>query len=316
MLWLLALTALAAPQVHYHPDEVARASDQYARAAEQAGRLWEQRVGEVSARADALLEWELGIDLLGEAAEGDRAALKEQEERFHREKAVIEVFGQVMMDDFNEVFSTSMERALAALPGEELRCAAQIPVGRSVPGIPQRMQDNPDCTGPSASEGVAQAMDRDPALRAALDEILALEWPALSAVNGQSPAYGGGDGWLSPQELLRRTQGEALRRIAEEDDAARVPFQAALEEGESPEALRALLDRSHAIDAQTAAARTALGAPVLALAEARLQRAWATDPGWCARPASLGGCAGEDRTVEGLKILRDDGKFARRYLVR
>ena len=310
VLVLLSLAALAAPTGHYYPAEIAAQSALYARAAEQAGGTFEARSAEASTRAAALLEYELGLDLLGDRAPAaERVAHAALEQQYNRELATVEAFANVLMEDFDTEFTAAMARALEAHPGEEQECAGQVPVGRAIPGIPQRTQDNPDCVGEPLSATLAAAMDADPALATALEEILAIEWPVFSEVSEASAPIGAGD-WASVTAVVRLKAADELVRIDREDELARTEFAAAVEEGATQEQLEAMVADAHALDARTASLRADVGGPVLDLAEARLGRHGAA-PAWCARPPALGGCTGADRTRETVEILKADRKFLR-----
>lgn len=307
---LIALvTSLALAGGYYHPDDIAMASQVYARAATEAGGSFEAATSRSEAMARALEDYELALDLLGDVAPAaERTRHQELLTRYNREHAKLEAFAGVMMEDFDAELTGAMERAIQSTAPDAVECAAMIPQGKPIPGIRQRMIANPDCKGDDLNAAIAAAMDADPELNEAIDEILALEWPAITMdeePQGQASPHAHVDTFLRP--LVQ----DELKRIDRADEDARIPMEAAIEEGATKDELAKLVEEGRAITAATAAARAELAAPILEAAEKRWSklRKGESMPGWCANPRNLGGCAGDDLTGELKELLEDDAKF-------
>lgn len=303
---LLALLALAAAEPgRASPSDIANASALYAQASEKAGGTYADRERRAEAVAAALTSYREALDLMGARAPAtERARLEDLQRAFNREVGVLRAFADAALEDFDEVFSTAMQRAL---PPATKVCEGQVAAGPALPGMPGRTRENPDCTGPDRSAEVARAMDADPRLKAAVTEILGLEWPAITLIpEPQAPI--GGSRWIQVQPLLRSLTGARLKAIDRADEEARVPLAAALEEGFDKAEAAALIEQGRAITQRTAKDRAALAAPILTAIEGRAPKLGATDLGWCANPELLGGCAGAAAGAAIERAIRDDKK--------
>ncbi len=306
LLALLASAPAAAADGYWHPADLSAESQLFRRLNEGSLGPFDDRSRRADELAQALRDYALALDLLGARAPAEeRARLDALEKQFHRDKAKVEAFASALVDDVDRTFQAAVERALAQMEGSYEVCERQIPAGPQVPGMRRRMQDNPACTGEDVNARLAALLDADPTLAAEVDEILALTWPAFTIEPEARPAVGGDDRWILVAPLFRRGATDALRRIDQADENARLPFQAAIEEGASKEELARLATEAEKVDAATAAARAALGSPVLDAADKALSR-WGEAAGWCANPPALGGCAGEDATGALVPRLLDD----------
>ena len=299
MIALWTSLALAGPGF-YHPDDIASASARFTEAGKVAGGTFEARSRRAEDVADALADYRLALDLLGDTAPADeRARLAELDKRYAREVAVLERFAAAMMEDFDQEFTGALERALKAHPGAK-ECAAEVPIGRPLPGLPARTEKNPACVGDNLNAAVAAQIDADATLGKAVKEILALKWPDITVEAAPQAAIGGGARWADPVALMRAGAKASLAKIDHDDAEKRDAFAAAIEEGVSVEAKKKLLDDANALTAETARRRAALAGPVLLAADAAAVK-WAKkgEPptGWCANPALLGACGGDDATA-------------------
>jgi len=310
---VLLFSSLAAAG-YYHPADIAAESKTYGVAADQASAAYESANRTAEALALAFTEYELSLDLLGAAAPAaERARLDALRKTYNRERAQLESFASYMLEDFDAVFLAAMDRAVATHKGAT-ECEAMVQKGPSMPGIKPRYEKNPECTGEDLNAEIAAAMDRDPALAAAVKEILTVEWPALTTGAEAMAPIGGADRWVSVSALLSKGAAGALAAIDREDDAARTPLAAAIEEGATTEEKAALVSQARQITADTAAKRASLAGPVLTAADAAAAK-WVKkgEPatGWCANPAMLGGCSGADATGELVPRLLADKKVGR-----
>lgn len=301
---LLVLAAHAGG--HYDPSVIARQSTAYATVADSAGQTFKQRSTRAQAVATALNDYEAGLDLLGDRApQADRdrhAALKKT---FNREKAVLQVFAQTLLEDFDGVFSQAVERAA---PDGAVPCRTRIPKGKALPGMPAPMQDNPECTGTDHTAAIIEAVDADAELAAAVQEIAALEWPPITLPDQARSPVGPEARWLAVHPFMQGVLGARLEEIRRKDEEDRLFIEAAMEEEPDTTRLKGLVDDARAITRRTAKARAEAAAPVLdAIDEWNDKKAKkGLDVGWCANPERLGGCTGQDVTeTVGAQILAD-----------
>ncbi|MCB9671802.1 MAG: hypothetical protein H6734_20160 [Alphaproteobacteria bacterium] len=300
MLWVTA--ALAG---FYHPRDVAAESGMYGSVAQVAATRASDAQQRARSLALALQDYEEALDLLGPAAsEAERARLHALTRQYNRELAVLQAAVDRLVGGFDAAFVASMERALAKHPGA-VRCERDVATGPSIPGLGARTQRNPACQGDDLNSAIAAVMDADPRLAADLDVLdAALPGFTLEPVPTSIVA----DRWIGVAPFFQAAAGKALKGIRRADEEARLPIEAAIEQGASREELEALKPRAEAIDADTARRRAELGVPVLARADAVLAKK-APGVGWCAQPATLGGCTGTDATAELAAVLRADKKL-------
>ena len=308
----LMLAVLANAGGHYTPGDTAANSALYAKAAEVAGTRFRDHQARSEAVALALDEYRTGLDLLGDRAlADDTARLDRLSKQFARERAVLQAFATAMMEDFDGVFQAALARAL---PADAVQCQARLPTGPALPGMPAPMEDNPDCTGEDLNRSLGAAMDADPVLNAAIEEILALEWPEITIDAAAQQPVGEAERWISVTPWFRGAAGGALKAIDRADEQARLPFEAAIEQGADKAALQSMVDDARKVTEATAGRRAALAAPILLAAEAwSAKRSKKGNPGvaWCANPALLGGCVGEDASASAGAELRADKKVAK-----
>ena len=310
--YLLALAPLLLGAGFYHPADVAPRSEAYARASNSAGTAFEEKQNQAQSLAAALQAYEEALDLAGSRAPAaERQRLETVRTAFNRSFAVFEAFAVTMMEDFDAEFIGAMERAAAAVGGDQI-CEGQIPDGKPMPGIRPRMKSNPDCKGEDLNGAVAEAMDADAALASAIDEILALEWPAMGvAAEAQAP-LGDGARYIHLDVFMRTGAARTLQRIDQADDEARLAFQADIESGASTEELEKHLDKAREITARTAQ-RRAMAAESAIVAADKILAKWTKkgEPAtaWCLNPEALGGCSGTDATGELVSRLLDEKKI-------
>lgn len=306
MMWLAS--AGAAPVGFWHPDDLAPLSRSFAESSEALQAPYGEASAKVEALAAALRAYREGLDLLGDRAPAaDRERLEALEADYAKQYAALQAFADQVIGDYDAAFTAAVERAAAA-KGETVQCAATIPDGGPrIPGRPAKVTKNPDCVGEDLNAALAAAVDADPVLKGAIDEVLGRSWPAVALRVEARPVVGAGERWVLVRDLLLAGARDALRRLEDQDDLARTKIEAALEEG-APD-VEALKAEVKGIEANTAAARAALAAPALAAAEKALaKRKGEPATAWCANPVALGGCAGADATADLLGPLLDDKK--------
>jgi hypothetical protein len=316
-MWLLvgAVAWGADPVGYWHPDDLAGLSGLYASSSEQLQAPFGARNQELERAAAAIREYRVALDLLGDRAPAAERARLEALEAAHAENhAATQRFAGQLVEDYDRAFTAAVERAAAAV-GVVAQCEGEIPLpssGPRIPGSPRKTMPNPACVGRNLNADLAKAVDADSAANTAIGAIVARPWPALAPVAVEAqPVVGEGERWLRVVDVLRAGARGALTALDRQDDDAREVVEAAMEQATTEAELQALVPKVEAIEAETAAARAALAAPILAVAEARMAK-WKGEPttAWCANPSALGGCSGADAGVDVLAKLVADKKVA------
>lgn len=303
MIWIT--TALAG---FYHPIDVAAGSRAYDEAAAETSGRASALQRQARSYAIALNDYEEALDLLGPRADpSERATHASLTKAYNRQLAVLQVEIDELVAGFDTAFGDALTRALQAHPGA-VRCEKTVASGPSLPGMPGRRVANPACTGDDVNQALADAMDRDAALRLALTDLFERRLSAFDLP--AEPAPLAAESWIGVAPLFQAASRDALRTLRRSDEEARLEIEAAMEEGATPEQLAALRPKAAAITAATAAARAEAFAPALERADKVLAKKL-PGAGWCARPELLGGCSGEDVTKAGAALLSKDAKFGR-----
>jgi hypothetical protein len=296
----LSAPANAATVGYCHPVDIASMNTEYTRASNVSSVAFSQAQEKTSAMSHALSQYAEAIDLFGQnTPQLNRDREKALRVTFNREYAQLSAFANTMMDDFDQTFLLALDRNIASIGGKIEVCEGQIPVGRTLPGMPTRFKTNPSCVGDDLNSRISAAMDQDKELIAAIDEIIALVWPTISIDVTPIANIGEADEYLNLDTIIQTHFSSDLREIAQEDDMARTPIMAKIEQGATKEERQAMVTEAHAIDADTAAKRTALAAPVIQAIEAankKRTKKGAPTVGWCLNPPLLGGCHGQDVT--------------------
>ncbi len=297
-IWLFAaFTEANAEETYYHQADIGKESALFARAIEVSGSTADEKTALARKLSGALEEYRAALDILGprgNKAEQDRHA--ELKKEYVREHAVMKAFAETMGDDFNTVFLEAMERAVKKFPDTK-PCASEVMI--STPGREPVYQPNTRCAGRSLNKEIAAIMDKDPVLLAEVEDIFKLKWPTVDLESApQKPTVG--KKYIRVHAFIKAVAGDALKEIELRDYNDRRPFYTAINTDKTVEELGQLRDDAARVSAATATQRLGVASPFLVVAEAQLQK-WAKDEGeigWCANPTLLGGCEGEDVTME------------------
>jgi hypothetical protein len=297
-MWLFTSVAFGAAPGHWHPSDLAPLSALYAESSAKLRSVLADRESSGQAFADAILEYEEALDLLGpDAPAAEREHLAELESDFKSLRLEVQLFAETLVGDYDSAFRRAVARAAGPSFYELQECQAHIEVeGTSMPGLPADTIDNPACEGPNLNATLAAKADADPELKADLDEIVARPWPQIAATVAPRPVLGGEPRWVSVRAVVAGVAGESLEGIASSDALARMELSSeVLEAGDDPEALADLRTKADAIDQNTATSRATVGAPILAAARTVLTKRSDDPPiGWCPYPSRLGGCLGAE----------------------
>lgn len=311
MLSLLALIATAfAADGYYDTASIAAASATFTNA-NTLQTTYADVSGRSAAIADALNDYQVSLDLLGGAAPvGDQEHLDGLKRQFSREQATLQGFVGDLIDEFDGTFVAAMERAIASNDGTAAECEARVAVGRQLPGMPSRTEVNPDCTGEDLNDSIAAAMDEDPALAPAVDALMAREWPRLNIPQAQRSATVGTVA-VPVLPFAERVMTDTLRRIERADDDARLPVEAALEDGTDASETARLREQVVGIESQIAGLRNTSFLPVWEAATKRFNkgiRKGGPQVGWCANPSFFGGCTVPMLDDAGWRAVADHNK--------
>jgi len=296
--------ALAAAPGHWHPNDLAPLSKLYAESSGQLREVLARREGEGQALAQAILQYGEALDLLGaDAPASEREHQAALEDDFKDMRLEVQSFADTLVSDYDAAFRGAIARAAGPTFPDLQECEARVSSGPVMPGLPSDSEANPDCEGENLNATLAAKADADPQLKVDLDEIVARRWPEITMAAQPRAVLGGEPRWVSVRELVAAVASDALGGIEASDALSRMELQSQLAEADDPAAIDALRVKADQIDAQTAASRAALGAPILAAAKSALAKRNEDPPiGWCVHPALLGGCVGEeaDGVVEEL----------------
>lgn len=307
---LLIFLSLAQAGGFYDPQEISTHSTLYKQAADVAGSKAQREERRAQVIAGALVEYEESIDLLGSLA--PQAVIDHQNSlkvAYNRDFAVLKAFVYTMLDDFDAEFTQAMVAAVGTFP-DSVQCAKMRPMGKALPGLPQRMEPNPECKGRDLNKELAEKMDGDPALNKAIKEILALTWPEIRQSSDAQAATSDGQ-WISLQAFLKPSATRQLQAIRREDKLARADLELALTEEIAKEERSKLVAEAREITKAIAKKRAELVAATLqAVAKLNDKRAKKNLPAysWCATPKSLGGCTGTPTSEEEIESLRANKK--------
>jgi len=281
---LLALATTAFAGDYYHPTDVSAASAQFQRAAQATQEPLGAMQDRLDAQAQALVDMELALDLLGERAPASQRERLVELRRLHaRQRAVAQLFIEELAGDFDTAFSEALQRSLSGRTPEICRAQASIPGPRA--------RASSSCSGTAINGALAHSMDSDKALELAVSELVSRPWPTVGLDASAARAVGpDGAPTLDITAWFRSAVGPRLSGIDHADEADRLPIEAAVEDGASAEQLERLRADAAAITAHTAAARLALSEPVLAAIEQGQAKGKLPPFTWCAQPELLGGC--------------------------
>lgn len=311
--WLVAL-GTAHAGAFYHPADVSAASARFAEAQQTAGTAFQARQERSDALAAALVHYETAIDLLGDRdVAAHRTRHTTLRTAFGRQQAVLRATASDFLDAFDAAFSDALARALDGRDAE----VCQPDAGGLRMGPRFARGERTTCEGDDLNAELATAIDADPALGRDLEALLAMAWPAFDLPTEAVAAVGDGAATLDPLGTLQTSDSAraALTAIDRADDDARLPLQAAIEEGITEADVPTLKAQAASITAATAASRAALASPVLDTIEATAakldKKGAAPTVAWCPQPEIFGGCTPEPVDADCTETILTHPKVAK-----
>jgi hypothetical protein len=311
LLSFLLSPALAGQPGYYHPDDIAAASARFAEAAEAMGPAFERAQTTLGSLGRDLEELERNTALLGDdAGEALESWYTGTQRSVTGQYLQIQRHVDLLQDDYANVFTVAVEQAIARVgAGREL---AECTKSGGVSSMLRRSTaGSATCKGEDVNAAIAAAIDADTALSAAVREINAVPWPALSVTPAAQPVHPvtGTVRYVSLSPLARRYVDDRADARLEAFEDALSPLEDAISEGD-----QAAIDEAGRLKDVYRAGLAEDGAALQAALRKSLVRAGKQLPGFaevglCANPDDLGGCTGEDITVSVAALLRDDRKF-------
>lgn len=303
---LLIATALAAEPGFYSPDGVAAASLTFARYAEALGPRFDKAQSELGIASRAAAELETSVLLLGDRAP---AELRQASDDLRRQVTVAYLRTQahisLLEEDSTTIFGEAMERAIAGL-GDRYTLSECTPSG-GIAAMTGPGRGGTRCEGADLNATLAATMDKDPALTAAVDEILSIEWPGftLEKTPRQAIALSGDATIIYLAPLADALIGGELARLDEALEAELEPLYEPIDSGDE-----AALKAAEEARARYEAAMAAEGAKLLAALDKRAGKL-VGELALCPNPVELGGCPGTAADDAVTRKLKADRKLAK-----
>ena len=302
-LLLLSSPAALAQEVkgHYHPDDIAAASEVFASAAQSVGPRYAAAEHKLQKVGAGLAYLELGALTMGSRVPEGLGAWRDEVRRqatgeFIRLQRHVDLMGE----DYSTEFGAAMERVLSKQGAGLVECGAS--------GI-AAMVGRKDCPGEDANARIAAAIDQDADLKKAVASIDAVPWPEVSEPSRTWPAapLTGTASWVQAGALMKTLFPERLQHHQDNLDRELVDLEDAIAAGDDS-ALKTAQQHRAAYEAALAADGDLLFAAITeALAKAK--KGVSTELGLCANAPSLGGCEGTDVTREVVGFLAEDKRF-------
>lgn len=300
----LAALAIAAEPAHYHPNDVAKKSALYAKVADTMGPAFEERQGRIAVLGTALAQLELGVALLGAAAPADVRGWSTMTRRKVVGEALrLQRHVDLLQEDYGRVFGAAVSRALPSVgKGFDVKeCGAT--------GV-LAMIGKKDCPGADLNPKLGAALDVDAVLQRELADIATVEWPAFEAPKAQQPvvALTGTTRWVSGGALAEALIGS---HVAALQDALESQLDRTMPEEPTEADVKKAQGLKDAYLATLGNDGEVLRAALIAAVARAEKKGGLAQVGWCANPALLGGCPGDDVTTAVVATLREDKKFGK-----
>jgi len=303
------IAALAAEPAHYHPDRVAAESALFAKYAEAQGPRFETLQRDLVRWSTAVEALERAVLLAGDRAGAEVSAWAEDTRRtLVHQYMTAQAHVGVVEDDSAETFGAALERALA--PMQERYALTECASASSILSLAgPGGRGSHACDGENINGALGSALDADEALAAAVDEMIAIEWPAIvltptpqAAVPLSGPPSGEG-AHLQLAALAEVLDADVLRTMSENLEDKLAPLDEALSAGDAD-----ALAEAEGIRARYEAAMAERGGQLLSAIEKPLSKLAKGGVALCLNPPELGGCPGDDLTAELAPALAADRK--------
>ena len=303
---LLTNVASAAEPAYYSPDAVAGASTTFARFAEVAAPHFQTLQTELAKSAKSIDVLDTSVNLLGDRVTPELTAYRDGLRRdltrgYMQAQAHVGWFE----DASTSIFTQALERELKTLEGQYELSVCRARTGMAAitgPGASMKQ-----CEGKDLNPQLAKELDSSKALTEVVDQLTSEPWPSVQVQGTEQAVLP----WIGSQDyinlaLVERALSDRMKDFNQDLDDELLPLDDALSDTKTEEG-QAALAQADALRASYEAEVAAWGDTLLGLIEKPLDKK-GVKVGLCANPESLGGCVGQDRTDEAIKILKADKK--------
>ncbi len=299
-----ASTLALAAEASFDPDQVASTSELFMELASEMGPWYEDLQNQMTRTSLALEGLDRATLLVGDRADPS-LGLYAQGLRKQAAHQYLQVqrFADLLAEDSEATFGAALERALANLGVDAKPCTAQRD---SMMGPMRGMGGANSCEGEDVSQQLAQRMDQDKALQAAVAEIKGLDWPSFVVEGSPQEVIflTGTARYISLDAAAEAFIANRLDVLERELEDQLAPLEDRLKEGE--EGGKEALAEAAAFRAAYEVAVAAEGDRLLSALLRGLKKE--ADVGVCTNPKALGGCEGTDATASLLPMLKTHNK--------
>ncbi|MEL6346486.1 MAG: hypothetical protein AAFV53_25470 [Myxococcota bacterium] len=310
LLFTLTLTANAGSPAYYHPDDVAAKSERFRSAASKTAPDFEKAQSDLSRLGKQMEQMELAVSMLGDQApESLKMWSAETQRTVNGQYLQIQRHVDLLQEDFSTIFGDALNRALIPLgTGTDVE---ECSPGGGISSMMRRGNASGGCEGADLNPTLARALDQDPQLAAALDEIYGIPYPPLGVTPKEQPSIPlTGSGKTVQLALVARVfMNDRITQRLEVFEASLAPLERELSANES-----SAIEEAASLKAAYAQALAEDGQVLQDAMAASLSKAAKKEPMFgeialCANPEALGGCSGEDVTREVVAFLKSDRRF-------
>lgn len=294
MIWLLIPFATAGEPGYYHPDKIAANSEQFARFSAALAPNFDTLQGQLGRWSSPVESLERGVLLLGDRAPESLTTYASDTRRtLVHQYLTAQAHVTLVEEDSANTFGDAMAAALAPFEADYTltECGETMNlVSLAGPGGRAKAR----CDGENLNVPIAESLDANAELVAAVDEMIALEWPQVMLEVAEQPATAltGSDGYIQLAQMADALDGRVLDSMATTLEDKLAPVEDRIADGEE-----AALAEAEAIRERYELAMAERGGQILD-AVAKVLEKEDIEVGVCANPEALGGCPGEDRTKE------------------
>lgn len=298
LLFVFAALAADAP-AYWSPEAVSAGSTWFGKAQSRDAKAFDTAQGQLERAKTAVSALDLGAALVG--APATLASFVEDEKReLSGQFLRLQKHTDLLATDYETVFGDAVQRALPTV-GKGYTVAQCTPPT----GIQAMMhRSSASCVGTDLAPALAKAIDADPQLQKAVNDILTVDWPAIE-LPSKPQALTAATG--TARSVDAATIARALR--AADLDAAQDAYEAAVEQlsddlgSTDPATKAAAIAKGKVAHDAWVKSVSSIGKALWPDLKKKLSAAKLSDVGVCPNPVATGGCGVPDATAEVLRAL-------------